>query len=96
MKERCIAIVLAAGQGKRMGGTVHKQYLDLGGKPILAHTLKVFEDSDLIDEVLLVTGADERAGKSAMILYGMVCRTLTRGKRKKTLMCSYMMEPDPL
>ena len=59
MKERCIAIVLAAGQGKRMGGTVHKQYLDLGGKPILAHTLKVFEDSDLIDEVLLVTGADE-------------------------------------
>ena len=60
MKERCIAIVLAAGQGKRMGGTVHKQYLDLGGKPILAHTLKVFEDSDLIDEVLLVTGADER------------------------------------
>ena len=51
MKERCIAIVLAAGQGKRMGGTVHKQYLDLGGKPILAHTLKVFEDSDLIDEI---------------------------------------------
>ena len=53
--------MLAAGSGKRMGTKVHKQYLLMGGKPVLYYSLKAFEDSDLIDEIILVTGSGEEA-----------------------------------
>lgn len=52
------AIVLAAGQGKRMGCAVPKQYLTLAGKPILQYTLEAFERSS-VDDVILVTGQQE-------------------------------------
>ena len=57
---RQIAIVLAAGRGKRMNSNVAKQYLLLQGKPILYYALKQFEDS-FIDDIILVTGAEEIA-----------------------------------
>lgn len=60
-KKWCTAIVLAAGQGKRMGTKVAKQYLLLAGKPILYYALKAFEDSPLINEVFLVTGEGEES-----------------------------------
>ena len=56
-----VAIVLAAGQGKRMKSKVQKQYLLLKGKPILYYTLNAFEKSPLISEIVLVTGKDEIA-----------------------------------
>jgi len=55
-RETCTAIVLAAGSGKRMGGTVQKQFLELKGKPVVCHSLEVFEKTDFIDEIILVTG----------------------------------------
>lgn len=55
-KQKCTAIVLAAGQGKRMGTKVQKQYLEISGKPVLFYSLDVFQKSDLIDEVILVVG----------------------------------------
>lgn len=55
---KTVAIVLAAGSGKRMNSKVHKQYLLLKGKPILYYTLKAFEDSQ-IDEIILVVGVGE-------------------------------------
>lgn len=58
-RKKCTAIILAAGQGKRMGGKVQKQYLELLGHPILYYSLAVFQDSPLIDSMLLVTGAAE-------------------------------------
>lgn len=58
-KEKCTAIVLAAGQGKRMGTSVQKQYLEIGGKPVLYYALQTFEKSPLIDEVVLVVGAGQ-------------------------------------
>ena len=42
-----VAIVLAAGRGKRMGSDIPKQYLQLGGYPILYYSLKTFEESFL-------------------------------------------------
>ena len=59
MKKKCTAIVLAAGKGSRMGTKVHKQYLELKGKPVLFYSLKIFEQSDIIDDVILVTGSEE-------------------------------------
>lgn len=58
-RKYCTAIVLAAGSGKRMGTKVHKQYLLMGGKPVLYYSLKTFQDSPLIDEIILVTGSGE-------------------------------------
>lgn len=53
-----VAIVLAAGRGKRMNSKVAKQYLLLQDKPVLYYALKQFEDS-FIDDIILVTGADD-------------------------------------
>lgn len=53
------AIILAAGQGKRMNSNVPKQYLILEEKPILYYTILQFEMSDAIDEIVLVVGQDE-------------------------------------
>lgn len=58
-KKKCIAIVLAAGQGKRMGTKVQKQYLEIDGKPVLYYSLNVFEQSAVIDEVVLVVGENQ-------------------------------------
>ena len=58
-KNRCAAIVLAAGQGKRMGTKIQKQYLELNGKPVVYYSLAVFEKSPLIDEIILVVGKDQ-------------------------------------
>lgn len=52
------AIVLAAGHGKRMGTDLPKQFLEIGGVPMIAATLRVFEESSVIDEILLVTSPD--------------------------------------
>ncbi len=54
------AIILAAGKGTRMNSTVHKQFLELDGYPLLYYTLQAFEQS-IVDDIILVTGEDETA-----------------------------------
>lgn len=58
-KKKCYAIVLSAGTGSRMGSSVPKQYLTLLDRPVIYYSLKAFEDSPYIDEILLVAGADD-------------------------------------
>lgn len=53
------AIIVAAGKGKRMGEGYNKQYILLVGKPIVAHTIEVFENVGSIDEIVLVVGKGE-------------------------------------
>ncbi|HIZ22626.1 MAG TPA: 2-C-methyl-D-erythritol 4-phosphate cytidylyltransferase [Candidatus Blautia faecigallinarum] len=53
--EKCTAIVLAAGQGTRMGTSVRKQFLKIGGYPVLYYSLRCFQESPLIQEIVLVT-----------------------------------------
>jgi len=48
------AIIVAAGRGLRMTGTLRKQYCDLGGLPILSRTLSVFAHCPAVDRILLV------------------------------------------
>ena len=52
--EKNIAIVLAAGKGTRMGSEIPKQFLKIQDKPVLYYSLKVFQDSPLISEIILV------------------------------------------
>ena len=58
MKEKITAIVLAAGQGKRMHSKVQKQFLEIQDHPVLYYSLRCFQDSLLIDDIILVTGND--------------------------------------
>jgi 2-C-methyl-D-erythritol 4-phosphate cytidylyltransferase len=51
---KTVAIIPAGGSGKRMQGHLSKQYLSVDGKPILVHTLRVFQRSPDIDEIVLV------------------------------------------
>ena len=59
MKKKCTAVVLAAGRGKRMGSEIQKQYLLLAGKPVLYYSLKVFQQSEIIDDICLVVGSGD-------------------------------------
>ncbi len=52
------AIVLAAGRGKRMESDTPKQFLHIENEMIIEKTLRVFEASAVIDEIILVTGED--------------------------------------
>ncbi|MEG2304508.1 MAG: 2-C-methyl-D-erythritol 4-phosphate cytidylyltransferase [Lachnospiraceae bacterium] len=60
-KEQCTAIVLAAGQGKRMGTDIQKQYLHIEGNPILYYSLQVFQQSPIIDRIILVVGRGQKS-----------------------------------
>lgn len=57
-KRDVTAIVLAAGKGSRMESQVHKQYLELEGRPLICHALSAFEKSP-VDRVILVAGEEE-------------------------------------
>ena len=56
-----VAIVVAAGKGTRLGGVRPKQFLELGGVPIIIHTLRQFERSQQIDEIIAVLSPEETA-----------------------------------
>jgi 2-C-methyl-D-erythritol 4-phosphate cytidylyltransferase len=54
------AIIVAAGSGQRFGGDIPKQFIEIGGKPIIIHTIEKFEACDLVDEIVLVVGESVR------------------------------------
>ncbi len=55
------AIIAAAGLSERFGGTVTKQMTELCGLPVLVHTLKAYQECDLIHEIIIVARHDEIA-----------------------------------
>lgn len=58
MRKKIVAIVLAAGEGKRMGSGIPKQYMIIKSRPMVYYSLKTFQESE-VDEIILVTGIDE-------------------------------------
>jgi 2-C-methyl-D-erythritol 4-phosphate cytidylyltransferase len=48
------AIIVAAGQGTRMGPNMDKLFLEVCGAPVIAHTWERLDDVELIDEIVLV------------------------------------------
>jgi 2-C-methyl-D-erythritol 4-phosphate cytidylyltransferase / 2-C-methyl-D-erythritol 2,4-cyclodiphosphate synthase len=55
------ALIVAAGQGVRAGGTLPKQFALLGGRPMIAHSHAVLKAHPAIDEVLVVIGEGQDA-----------------------------------
>ena len=60
-KKRCTAIVLAAGSGSRMKSGTAKQFMLFCGKPLIYYALQTMEQSEVIDDCILVTGEDSVA-----------------------------------
>ncbi|MBU0672826.1 MAG: 2-C-methyl-D-erythritol 4-phosphate cytidylyltransferase [Candidatus Margulisbacteria bacterium] len=54
---KTVAIITAAGYGRRMGQP--KQFLEIEGKPILARTIAVFEQTKIIDEIIVVVNQED-------------------------------------
>lgn len=86
MSEKCTAIVLAAGKGKRMHSKIQKQFLEIGGKPILYYSMECFQKSPLIQDIILVTGEDMISYCQSEIVekYGFtkVCKVTAGGKER--------------
>ena len=57
-QEKNTAIVLAAGQGKRMNSRIQKQFLEIDHRPVLYYSLECFQKSPLIQDIILVTGEE--------------------------------------
>ncbi len=53
-----IAIIFAGGSGVRMGAGIPKQFLEINGKPILIHTLQLFQGHEEIDRIYLAMSRD--------------------------------------
>ena len=56
---RHVALIPAAGVGARMAASSPKQYLAIGGKPMLRHTVDAFLSSPLIAHTYVVVSADD-------------------------------------
>ena len=89
---RVAALIPAAGSGRRMGGTVAKPYLHLGGREILAYTLEVFEGCAVVDEIWLVVAAEQRdyCQRAIVERYGFhkVCGLVVGGaERQESVWC---------
>ena len=55
------AVIVAAGKGSRMGTRESKQFLQIGGRPIVVHTMDIFNQLPWLQEIVLVTGRDDVA-----------------------------------
>jgi 2-C-methyl-D-erythritol 4-phosphate cytidylyltransferase len=84
---KAAALIAAAGVGTRMGTATPKPYLTLAGKPILAHTLAVFEALPEVQEITLVVHPRELEHCQERILtpYGFrkVLRLVPGGKERQ-------------
>ena len=55
--KRCGAVIVAAGSASRMGG-IDKVMAELGGEPMVARTIRAFQQCDAIGEIVVVTRPD--------------------------------------
>ncbi|MFH1664323.1 MAG: 2-C-methyl-D-erythritol 4-phosphate cytidylyltransferase, partial [archaeon] len=78
------AIIVGAGKGERMQSKVNKILLSLEEKPLIYHTIKVFEDSDSIDKVILVINKDdEQEIKNLIKKYNLKIKNIVFGGEKR-------------
>jgi 2-C-methyl-D-erythritol 4-phosphate cytidylyltransferase len=57
--QRTIAVITAGGSGLRMNSDKRKQYIEIGNKPILAHTINKFCITPEIDEIIITAPAED-------------------------------------
>jgi|GEM_PF-15 len=77
--KKVACLLMAAGQGTRMGKGRAKQFREVGGRSVIERTLLAFAHNPFVDDILIVTGEDDR----------MFCNTLglTKGNGKMKAVC---------
>lgn len=67
-RENRIAVVIAAaGQGKRLGGDIPKQFQKISGEPVLVRTVRAFSKNESVDDIFIVTHKDYKEHCSQLI-----------------------------
>lgn len=80
------AVIPAAGRGERMGSKTRKQFLALCGRPVIVHTLSIFQKSPFIDDILCVASKEDHLFLERLIAeHGLtkVRRILPGGERRQ-------------
>lgn len=80
-----IAVILAGGSGSRLGGELPKQFLKVAGKKIIEHTIDVFENNELIDEIAIVSKEEYITDVEQIVVnnqYKKVKKVLAGGKER--------------
>ncbi|HHY20745.1 MAG TPA: 2-C-methyl-D-erythritol 4-phosphate cytidylyltransferase [Bacilli bacterium] len=62
-----VVVIPAAGQGKRMKAGKNKQFIQLAGRPVIVHTLQVFEKDDACLDIILVVNEDEQREMCSLV-----------------------------
>lgn len=79
-EQRTIGVILAGGTGSRVGLSIPKQLLKIAGKPVLEHTVALFQEADAIDEVMILMHPDHLAAAEGIAArYPKVSRVVAGG-----------------
>lgn len=77
---RTIGVILAGGTGSRVGLSIPKQLLKIAGRPVMEHTLAIFQDAEVIDEIFIMMHPDHTAAAEAIAAkFPKVTRVLNGG-----------------
>jgi 2-C-methyl-D-erythritol 4-phosphate cytidylyltransferase / 2-C-methyl-D-erythritol 2,4-cyclodiphosphate synthase len=90
------AIIAAAGSGSRLGGSVPKQFLRLGGVPVLQRAVQAFQAAPRITDVIVVTRADAVEQVAALVgTGGKPTRVLEGGETRQASVARGVAALDP-
>ncbi|HCI29068.1 MAG TPA: 2-C-methyl-D-erythritol 4-phosphate cytidylyltransferase [Fervidobacterium sp.] len=84
--KKVYAVILAGGSGERFGDNIPKQFKKLAGKTVMEHTLAVFEEDEIVDEIFIVVHPFFRYLVEEMILknsYKKVSKLLNGGNTRQ-------------
>lgn len=89
---KTIAVIVAAGSGRRMGGGINKQYINIAGKPVLARSVQCFENDPHIDEIIITvrTGEEEKCRRDIIKAYGFkkISAVIAGGAERQDSVCA--------
>lgn len=94
---RVEVIVAAGGKGLRLGGVVPKQYLPLGGIPLIEHCLRQFESHPRVDRVVVVVGNEEEFARhiGSPPPYAKISAVVPGGRDRQDSICLGLERCDP-
>src|SRR2546427_11283057 len=96
---RVVAVIPAGGTGTRMGADVPKQFLPLGGVPMLLHSLRAFDRAPGVDAVILIVPREERQRALTDVIerYGVkkVQKVVAGGETRQQSVYNGLKETDP-
>lgn len=78
-----VAVLLAGGSGRRMGGPEPKQFIEVAGRTLLEHSIRAFDRNSDIDEIVIVCHPDYLSRVSDIVAPYPKVRHVVRGGRER-------------